>query len=113
MSKLFKSEYMLLIFLIVNMTAENIIFASISKTIFYCVLALSVPVCLLNIKIIKEGDIYIMKNFLNNYARLIMCSFFLIFTLSIFIPFFRFFLIPYIILSIYVWVDIFKSKMRK
>ena len=39
MSKLFKSEYMLLIFLIVNMTAENIIFASISKTIFYCVLA--------------------------------------------------------------------------
>ena len=54
-----------------------------------------------------------MRDFLNNYVRIIMYSFFLIFTLSIFIPFFRFFLIPYIILSIYVWVDIFKSKMRK
>lgn len=55
MSKLFKSEYMLLMFLIVNMTAENVMFASLSKVLFYCVLALSVPVCLLNIKTIKEG----------------------------------------------------------
>ena len=55
MSKFFKSEYMLLMFLIVNMTAENVMFASLSKVLFYCVLALSVPVCLLNIKTIKEG----------------------------------------------------------
>lgn len=54
-----------------------------------------------------------MKNFLNNHTRFIMYSFFLILIVSMFIPFFGFFLIPYIILSIYVWVDIFKSKMRK
>ena len=55
MSKYLKSEYLLLLFLIVNMTAENIMFASISKIIFYVVLALSVPICMTNSRTIKKG----------------------------------------------------------
>lgn len=54
MSKYLKSEYLLLLFLIVNMTAENIMLASISKIIFYVVLALSVPICMTNSRTIKK-----------------------------------------------------------
>lgn len=55
MSKYLKSEYLLLLFLIVNMTAEYIMFASISKMVFYGVLALSMPICMMNLNIIKDG----------------------------------------------------------
>lgn len=55
MSKYLKSEYLLLLFLIVNMTAEYIMFASISKIVFYGVLALSVPICLMNAQTIRQG----------------------------------------------------------
>lgn len=55
MSKYLRGDYLLLLFLIVNMTAENIMLASISKIIFYVVLAISVPICMLNINTIKDG----------------------------------------------------------
>ena len=55
MSKYLKSEYLLLLFLIVNMTAEYIMLASISKMVFYGVLALSIPICMMNLNIIKDG----------------------------------------------------------
>lgn len=55
MNNLFKGEYLLLTFLIVNMTAEYAMLASVSKMFFYVVLALSIPVCLANLPTIRSG----------------------------------------------------------
>lgn len=55
MNNLFKSEYLLLAFLMVNMTAEYAMLAPVSKMLFYVVLALSIPVCLANASAVREG----------------------------------------------------------
>lgn len=48
-------KYLLLMFLLVNMTAEYFLLASISKIVFYIVLALSVFVCSGDVKVIRKG----------------------------------------------------------
>lgn len=55
----FLEKYLLLLFLIVNITAEYKAFASISKAMFYVVLALSIPTILINLStIIKIRKIF-------------------------------------------------------
>lgn len=51
----FLKKYMLLLFLLANLTAEYAYLAAASKYLFYGVLALSVPVCLVNINTIRNG----------------------------------------------------------
>lgn len=53
-----------------------------------------------------------MKNFIDNHIRLILSSFFTIAVLGCFIRFLWLFIIPHIILSLYIWYDIIKT-MRK
>ncbi len=48
-------KYLLLMFLLVNVTAEYFLLASISKIVFYIVLALSVFVCIGDVKVIRKG----------------------------------------------------------
>ena len=51
----FLKKYMLLFFLLANLTAEYAYLAAVSKYLFYGVLALSVPVCLVNFNAIGKG----------------------------------------------------------
>ena len=54
-----------------------------------------------------------MKNFINNHVRFILYSFFILAVLSCFIPFLWLSIIPHLILSLYVWYDIIKTKRNK
>lgn len=71
-------KYLLLLFLVVNLTAEYYLFSSISKVMFFTSLAVGLPICLLNYKIIWNsrkaapcfilwGIIYIIYQFTIGY----------------------------------------------
>ena len=54
-----------------------------------------------------------MENFINNHVRFILYSFFILTFLSCFIPFLWLSIIPHVVLSLYVWYDIIKTKINK
>lgn len=64
-------------------------------------------------KKVKESENMRWKNFLNNHTRLILYSFFILAFLSNFVRFLWLLIIPHLILSLWVWYDIIKTKRKK
>lgn len=68
---LFLRKYLLLIFLIANLTAEYVMLIPISKVLFYSVLAISVPTCLAEINRSNKLKVW------NKYLILMCCIYIL------------------------------------
>ena len=55
MNKYLKREYLFFVFLVVNLIAENLLFVSISKLLFYIILSVAVPLIILNYNTLIKG----------------------------------------------------------